>query len=145
MLDDFHPAVREWFRRRFPGGPTAPQSAAWPLIATGQDVLVASPTGTGKTLTGFLLAIDAAYRRHEPAGTAGVEPDGGVTGGKGTSGPTTAGPAGSRLPSVLYVSPLRALATDVHENLQIPLAGIREVAAELGLRRAGPLGGRPHR
>ncbi len=128
MLDDFHPAVREWFGRRFPGGPTAPQSAAWPLIATGQDVLVASPTGTGKTLTGFLLAIDAAYRRHEQAGTAGVEPDGAVT-----SGGVTGGPAGSRLPSVLYVSPLRALATDVHENLQIPLAGIREVAAELGL------------
>ncbi len=120
MLDTFHPAVREWFCRRFPGGPTAPQSAAWPLIGTGQDVLVASPTGTGKTLTGFLMAIDAAYRRHEPAGTA-AEP------------PATAGPAGSRLPSVLYVSPLRALAADVHENLQIPLAGIRAVATELGL------------
>jgi ATP-dependent helicase Lhr and Lhr-like helicase len=124
VLDTFHPAVREWFCRRFPGGPTAPQAAAWPLIATGQDVLVASPTGTGKTLTGFLLAIDAAYRRHEPATTAGVEPDGVVTGGNVTGG---------RLPSVLYVSPLRALATDVHENLQIPLAGIRAMAAELGL------------
>src|SRR5580693_2969203 len=107
MLDDFHPAVREWFGRRFPGGPTAPQSAAWPLIATGQDVLVASPTGTGKTLTGFLLAIDAAYRRHEQAATTGVEPDGGLAGGAVTDGNVTGEPAGSRLPSVLYVSPLR--------------------------------------
>ena len=105
----FHPAVGAWFTRRFPGGPTAPQSAAWPLIATGQDVLVASPTGTGKTLTGFLVAIDAAYRAHQ----AGV--------------PSTG------LPEVLYVSPLRALAADVHENLQIPLAGIERTAGELGL------------
>ena len=105
----FHPAVGAWFTRRFPGGPTAPQSAAWPLIATGQDVLVASPTGTGKTLTGFLVAIDAAYRAHQ----AGV--------------PSTG------LPEVLYVSPLRALAADVHENLQIPLAGIGRTAGELGL------------
>ncbi|MGH9088292.1 MAG: DEAD/DEAH box helicase, partial [Acidimicrobiales bacterium] len=58
-LGSFHPAVAEWFRRTFPGGPTEPQRAAWPLIATGRDVLVASPTGTGKTLTGFLVAIDA--------------------------------------------------------------------------------------
>ena len=54
----------QWFARRFPAGPTAPQAAAWPRIAAGSDVLVASPTGTGKTLTGFLVAIDAAYRAH---------------------------------------------------------------------------------
>ena len=58
----FHPAVAGWFKRRFPAGPTPPQSAAWPHIAKGEDVLVASPTGSGKTLTGFLVAIDAAYR-----------------------------------------------------------------------------------
>src|SRR5580693_4249074 len=109
MLDDFHPAVREWFGRQFPGGPTPPQSAAWPLIATGQDVLVASPTGTGKTLTGFLMAIDHAYRQH------------------------AAGEARSGLPEVVYVSPLRALAADIHQNLQLPLRGIREAAERLGL------------
>ena len=47
-----------------PGRPP-PQSAAWPHIAAGRDVLVASPTGSGKTLTGFLVAIDAAYRAAE--------------------------------------------------------------------------------
>ncbi len=123
VLDGFHPAVGEWFRRRFPGGPTAPQTAAWPLIATGQDVLVASPTGTGKTLTGFLVAIDAAYRRHE--GAAAYR-------GHGDAGQPVAAP-GPRLPEVVYISPLRALAADVHENLQVPLAGIQAVAAELGL------------
>src|ERR1700744_3040707 len=119
VLDTFHPAVREWFRRRFPAGPTAPQEAAWPLIASGQDVLVASPTGTGKTLTGFLVAIDAAYRQAEAD-----QP--------GPVGPVSEAAPAVRLPQVVYVSPLRALAADVHENLQVPLAGIREVAAELG-------------
>ena len=57
-------------------GPTTPQSAAWPLIAAGRDVLVASPTGTGKTLTGFLVAIDAAYRAaRRPAPRAGAAPE----------------------------------------------------------------------
>ncbi len=105
----FHPAVASWFARRFPDGPTPPQEQAWPHIAAGSDVLVASPTGSGKTLTGFLVAIDAAYRAAE-AGTR--------VGG---------------LPEVLYVSPLRALAVDVHENLQTPLAEIKEEAERLGL------------
>ncbi len=118
VLDSFHPAVRSWFERRFPGGPTAPQRAAWPLIAGGGDVLVASPTGTGKTLTGFLVAIDAAYRAMAT----------GSDGRARASGPRS---RGARL---LYVSPLRALAVDVHENLRVPLAGIREEAERLGLR-----------
>lgn len=109
----FHPAVGEWFRRAFPGGPTEPQRAAWPLVAAGRDVLVASPTGTGKTLAGFLVAIDAAFRRRALVA--------------GASGPADPG----HLPEVLYVSPLRALAADVHQNLQLPLAGIRQVASEM--------------
>ncbi len=108
ILRSFHPAVAGWFLRRFPAGPTQPQRAAWPLIAEGGDVLVASPTGTGKTLTGFLVAIDSAYRAQATEGGA-VRP--------------------TRGPGVVYVSPLRALATDVHENLQVPLAGIAEEAA----------------
>ncbi|MBO0748759.1 MAG: DEAD/DEAH box helicase, partial [Acidimicrobiaceae bacterium] len=58
-VEAFHPAVGEWFRRRFPAGPTEPQAGAWPLIAAGRDTLVAAPTGSGKTLAGFLVAIDA--------------------------------------------------------------------------------------
>jgi ATP-dependent Lhr-like helicase len=108
-LGAFHPAVAAWFAGQFPKGPTAPQAAAWPLIRQGGDVLVASPTGTGKTLTGFLVAIDAAYRRHAE------------------------GRAPSGHPEVVYISPLRALAADVHQNLQIPLEGIAAAAAQLGL------------
>jgi ATP-dependent Lhr-like helicase len=113
ILRSFHPAVASWFHQRFPAGPTEPQRAAWPRIATGEDVLVASPTGTGKTLTGFLVAIDAAYRAH-------------------ASEPVRSDASAGR-PGVVYVSPLRALATDVHENLQLPLAGIEQEAARLGL------------
>ena len=74
---------------------------------------MASPTGTGKTLTGFLVAIDAAYR----AADAGTRQGG--------------------LPEVLYVSPLRALAVDVHENLHVPLTEIRDEAARLGYADPG--------
>ena len=109
----FHPAVASWFARRFPAGPTPPQAAAWPHIATGRDVLVASPTGTGKTLTGFLVAIDAAYRAAGSGARAGGAPE------------------------VLYISPLRALAVDVHENLHVPLSEIRDEAARLGFPDPG--------
>jgi len=109
VLGLFDPVVASWFGRQFPNGPTEPQVGAWPLIASGKDVLVASPTGTGKTLTGFLVAIDQACRS--------------------ASSPGSPGPA----PQVLYVSPLRALAADVHENLLVPLDGIRAEAERLGL------------
>ncbi len=107
-VDGFHPAVAEWFRRRFPLGPTEPQAQAWPFIAAGLDTLIAAPTGSGKTLAGFLVAIESLYRAHD----SGVE----VTG----------------VARVVYVSPLKALAVDIAENLQRPLAEINEVAAELG-------------
>ncbi len=122
ILRTFHPAVASWFSERFPSGPTEPQKRAWPHIISGEDVLVASPTGTGKTLTGFLVAIDAAYRAH-----ARTEP-------APASAPSTPNdPSTPSGPGVIYVSPLRALAVDVHENLQVPLAGIADHASRLGL------------
>ncbi|MEZ5235789.1 MAG: DEAD/DEAH box helicase [Acidimicrobiales bacterium] len=108
-LDGFHPAVRAWFAERFPDGPSPPQIGGWPAIAARQDTLIAAPTGSGKTLTGFLVAIDRLYRAHA-AGEA-------VTG---------------RL-RVVYVSPLRALAVDIKENLERPLQEIASVAKRLGL------------
>ena len=111
---EFHPAVAAWFRRRFPGGATEPQRRAWPHILTGEDVLVASPTGSGKTLTGFLVAIDAAYRDRSDPGAPGDD-------------------APVRGPGVVYISPLRALAVDVEENLRAPLEGIAAEAERLGL------------
>src|SRR5580693_4412059 len=104
MLDSFHPAVRAWFERRFPAGPTEPQAKGWAEIAAGRHTLIAAPTGSGKTLAAFLVCIDRIYRAHE----AGHEPDDG--------------------PQVVYVSPLKALAVDIWQNLERPLAEIAEVA-----------------
>jgi ATP-dependent helicase Lhr and Lhr-like helicase len=109
MLDLFHPAVRAWFERRFPGGPTEPQAGAWQEIDAGRHTLIAAPTGSGKTLAAFLVCIDRLYRAHQN----GQEPASG--------------------PQVVYVSPLKALAVDIWQNLERPLTEIAEVAAELGL------------
>ena len=108
-LNNFHPAVAGWFNRAFPAGPTPAQVAAWPAIAAGRHALVAAPTGSGKTLTAFMAAIDALVRQ-------GLQPEG--------------------LPdetAVLYVSPLKALSNDIRLNLEAPLAGIRAELARLGL------------
>src|SRR5256885_13140163 len=93
----FHPAVAEWFARRFPDGPTPPQEEGWAHIAAGRDTLIAAPTGSGKTLAGFLVCIDRLYR----AFAAGVSVDGQC--------------------QVAYVSPLLALAVDSAANPARPL------------------------
>ena len=95
-VDGFHPAVAEWFRRRFPDGPTEAQAQGWPHIATGADTLIAAPTGSGKTLAAFLVAIDRLYREHDRGVDVSI---------------------GTR---VVYVSPLKALAVDIGENLERP-------------------------
>ncbi len=108
-LADFHPAVAAWFRGAF-ATPTAAQAAAWPSIRAGRHTLVAAPTGSGKTLTAFLAAIDALVRE-------------GVAHGGALADATT----------VLYVSPLKALSNDIHLNLEAPLEGIRAELEKLGL------------
>ncbi|WP_076998847.1 DEAD/DEAH box helicase [Variovorax sp. KK3] len=107
-LANFHPAVAGWFSRSFPA-PTEAQTAAWPAIRAGRHTLVAAPTGSGKTLTAFLAALDALVRQ-------GLAPE-------GLHDQTT----------VVYVSPLKALSNDIHLNLELPLAGIRDELARLGL------------
>ncbi|MBV8151420.1 MAG: DEAD/DEAH box helicase [Candidatus Eremiobacteraeota bacterium] len=106
MLDDFSPLVRDWFERRF-GAPTEPQRFGWPQIRAGRDVLITAPTGSGKTLSAFLICLDDLIRR---AGDGGL-PDATL---------------------VVYVSPLRALTNDVQRNLEGPLAQIAELAVERG-------------
>ena len=108
VLDGFHPAVRAWFCGRFAGGPTAAQVGAWPAIRAGADTLVSAPTGSGKTLAAFLVAIDALWQAHE-------------------RGEPVAGQA-----QVVYVSPLKALATDIAENLTGPLAEIERIGRDMG-------------
>ena len=109
---DSHPSldgpVLEWFGRAFPGGPTPAQRLAWPPIASGENVLLISPTGTGKTLAAFLAIINGLYREHL---AGGLEP-------------------GLRC---VYVSPLRSLGYDIERNLSVPLESIRQA---LGLDKS---------
>ena len=61
-LSRFHPVIEQWFSSRFEQ-PTEPQQRAWPLIQDGGDVLIAAPTGSGKTFAAFLSAIDGLVRQ----------------------------------------------------------------------------------
>jgi ATP-dependent helicase Lhr and Lhr-like helicase len=119
VLDEFHPAVRQWFTLRF-GRPSRAQELGWPVIAeaedgAGHDVLLCAPTGSGKTLAAFLWAINRLVVEAET------------------------GRLLDRI-SVLYVSPLKALANDIRINLEEPFTGVRGVASsslDLGAIRAG--------
>jgi ATP-dependent Lhr-like helicase len=106
-LDAFSSPVREWFSTSFPE-PTPAQAQGWPAIAAGNHTLILAPTGSGKTLSAFLWAIDRLVTQPTP-------------------------PAKERT-RVLYVSPLKALAVDVEKNLRSPLAGIRLAAERRGER-----------
>ncbi len=99
----FHPRIREWFARSV-GDPTPVQAAAWPEIAAGRNVLAVAPTGSGKTLTAFLSAINS------------------LAAGQWSGGATR----------VLYVSPLKALNNDIRRNLSAPLDQLRKVFEAAG-------------
>jgi len=103
MRDSFHPLTTAWFAAHV-GKPTDIQRQAWPRIAAGEHVLAVAPTGSGKTLTAFLSALDAL--------ATGTWPTGRV--------------------SVVYVSPLKALGNDVRRNLIAPLAGLRRAFEAAG-------------
>ena len=93
--------LADWFLERFPGGPTGAQRRVWPLIAARRNVLLVSPTGTGKTLAAFLAILDRLI---------------------GEQG------AGRLRPGLrcVYISPLRSLGYDIERNLAEPLEGIRQ-------------------
>src|SRR5687767_6523535 len=106
-LSSFHPLVGRWFSETL-GEPTAAQTRGWQTIRNGRHTLIAAPTGSGKTLAAFLTAIDDLVCEAE----------------------------GSPLPDevrVVYVSPLKALSTDIHKNLAEPRRGIHRLAVEAGL------------
>jgi ATP-dependent Lhr-like helicase len=103
----FHPVVRAWFEGAF-AAPTDAQARGWAEIATGADTLIAAPTGSGKTLAAFLAGIDALVAS---AAEGGLH---------------------DRI-EVVYVSPLKALSSDVQKNLDAPLEGIRRMALERGM------------
>jgi ATP-dependent Lhr-like helicase len=89
----FDERIGRWFLDTI-GAPSEIQASAWPVIAEGGHVLMTAPTGSGKTLAAFLWSLNQLLTGRWP--------------GHG--------------PRVLYVSPLKALNTDVRRNLLAPLA-----------------------
>jgi len=102
-LSLFHPLIRKWFAERL-GVPTSIQYRAWPEIALGRHVLVTAPTGSGKTLTAFLWAINQLVTGVWVAGQT----------------------------RILYVSPLKALNNDIRRNLANPLEELRSYFSKAG-------------
>ncbi len=98
VLTQFHPLITRWFQTRI-GRPTNVQQQAWPKIASGEHLLITAPTGSGKTLTAFLWALNQLITDQWPTGQT----------------------------SVLYVSPLRALNYDIQRNLLTPLEELRDL------------------
>src|SRR5687767_9087105 len=102
--------VTHWFHARF-REPTPAQTAAWPLIEAGKNVLIVSPTGTGKTFAAFLSVLNELALLDE----------------KGELRNTI---------YCIYVSPLRALSYDLEKNLHEPLKEIygEQPPIRVGLR-----------
>lgn len=108
-LGFFHPVIKNWFENSF-DEPTPPQQMGWPIIQNEKNVLILAPTGSGKTLTAFLVCINKLLEKLLDA-----EED--LTG-----------------VFILYISPLKALNYDIERNLTIPLTGIRQEAEKSGIK-----------
>ncbi len=106
LPEDFEPYVKDWFNSKFPGL-SDPQKYAFDLIHNEENSLICAPTGSGKTLSAFMSALNELFRMGENG-----ELDDEIY--------------------VLYVSPLRALSNDIERNLEEPLEGIKERAEEMG-------------
>ncbi|MEM0439836.1 MAG: ATP-dependent helicase, partial [Sulfolobales archaeon] len=106
ILGLLRPYIARWFRQKY-GSLTPPQRMAIPRIKAGENVLISSPTGTGKTLAAFLAIIDTLYELWDQG----------------------------RLENsiyALYVSPLRALNNDIRRNLLEPIREINEILKSEG-------------
>ncbi len=96
------PLIAKWFNGKFKDF-TEPQSFAIPLIHRRENVLVSSPTGSGKTLTAFTSIINELFKYSQE------------------------GRLEDRVYAI-YISPLKALANDINRNLEEPLREMKEVA-----------------
>ncbi len=106
-----HPWIRKWFKSQFETF-TESQRQSLLDIHHGSNILVSSPTGSGKTLTAFLSLISQLTYMSEMDMLEDKV-------------------------YCIYISPLKALDNDIEKNLEEPLRGIEEIAGhELGIRKA---------
>jgi len=106
ILRSLDPLIADWFDGRF-SDLTEPQALAIPAIEARENVLISSPTGSGKTLTAFLSILDRLYKLQKR------------------------GELEDRIYAV-YISPLKALANDINKNLLAPLSELSELARSRG-------------
>ncbi|MEK6953521.1 MAG: DEAD/DEAH box helicase, partial [Candidatus Micrarchaeota archaeon] len=97
------PSLREWFSKF--KEITLPQKFGVRLIHEGNNTLISAPTGSGKTLTAFLSILNEIVILAE------------------------AGKLEDRI-YCIYVSPLRALASDIEKNLSGPLSEMEDAYEE---------------
>ena len=108
VLGLMEPLVSKWFKERFTSL-TEPQSMAIPVIHERKNVLISSPTGSGKTLTAFTSILNQLIKySNEDTLEEKIY--------------------------CVYISPLKALANDVKRNLSDPLEQMRELAAREGMK-----------
>lgn len=108
VMGNLTPELQRWWIDQFGGAIeetggffTPPQKEAIPRISQGTNTLVASPTGSGKTLSAYTSVLSDLFTRAK-----NDELDNSVY--------------------CLYVSPLKSLANDIHRNLEAPLEGVQE-------------------
>ncbi len=102
IFESLHPIVGEWFRKKF-GSFTESQRYALLNIRDRKNILVSSPTGSGKTLCAFasilnyLISLDERNELEDKV-------------------------------YCIYVSPLKALSRDIEVNLKEPLEDMERLA-----------------
>ena len=100
-LDALNPYVKEWFVSNFTEL-TPPQKFTFKLISERKNVLVTAPTGSGKTMSGFLSIISRLFDY------------------------SISGTLENRV-YCIYVSPLRSLNNDIYKNLLGPLEQVYNI------------------
>lgn len=101
-----HPLVAKWFSQF--GDVTPPQRYAIVNIHEGKNTLIASPTGSGKTLSAFLSIISELVRLGQKNELKDAV-------------------------YCIYISPLRSLNNDIYKNLLVPLDAIKRDAEQDGI------------
>ncbi|MEL7669054.1 ATP-dependent helicase [Methanobacterium sp.] len=106
-----HPWVKEWFKSKFDGF-TESQKLSIMDVHKGNNILISSPTGSGKTLTAFLSIISQLTMLSDMDQIEDKV-------------------------YCIYISPLKALDNDIEKNIDEPLREIEKIAGkELGIRKA---------
>jgi ATP-dependent Lhr-like helicase len=106
--EKLHPLIKEWFFSKFEDFSES-QKYGVMNIHNKENILISSPTGSGKTLTAFLSILNQLITLAEKNEL-------------------------EKKVYCIYVSPLKALSNDINKNLLEPLKEINELAESKGIK-----------